>query len=65
MKGDDKKGRSFNLLDVLLFMVVLSIGTLFISAQLFWYVGGVTAILFFIWLFIIWDDIVIWWSTRK
>lgn len=62
-----KKRNEFhlNLLDVLLMFVAASGVCLFISRDLFLFVGGFTAILFCMWLVMVWDDIAIWWSTRK
>lgn len=61
----DKPTRSYSLLAVLAVFVVLTVGSIFVSWQLFYFVAGVTAIIGIIVLTIIWDDIVVWFSARK
>lgn len=57
--------RRFNLRDVFLFFVGISILCLFFaSSQLTWFMTGFTAIIGFIYLITVWDEIVAWWSTR-
>ncbi len=59
-----KKSR-LNILDVLLVSFVLSLILFFVLREVFWYVGGFTLVLFLMYIVLIWDDIVIWFSTRK
>lgn len=58
--------RRINLLDVLLVLVVITVGSFFIvPLALFWFIAGFTAIMGIICLAMAWDEIVVWWSTRS
>lgn len=59
-----KKSR-VNLLDILIVSFVASIVLFFVLREAFWYVGSFTVVLFLIYTVLVWDEIVIWWSTRK
>lgn len=59
------KKSKINLLDILIVCVVLSVLTLIFARDWLPLIGGFTLALFFMWLIFIWDDIVVWWSTRK
>lgn len=54
-----------NLLDILIGLVVLSILSLLFFRDAFVVIGGLTGVLSLMYLVIVWDDIVVWWSTRR
>ncbi len=50
---------------VLAVLLVLTALSWFVSRELFYFTAGFTALMFVIVLVLLWDDLVIWWSTRK
>lgn len=60
-----KNKRKINFLDVVLFFVVLTAASWFVSVMLFWFMVGLTAVLGFVYLVLVWDELVAWWSTRR
>ncbi len=52
-----------NLLDILVVLAILSIVSLVFFRGAFVLIGGITGILFLIYLVFVWDDIVVWVST--
>ena len=60
-----KNKRKINFMDVVLFFVVLTAASWFVSVMLFWFMVGLTAVLGFVYLVLVWDELVAWWSTRR
>lgn len=59
------KERRYNMGPLLGFLAVASLGSFFISRDLFYALSAFTATLLLIMLARNWDDVVIWWATRK
>lgn len=65
MKDSARKSRGLNLLDVLVVLVIATAVSFFVLPEIAWFIGGTALVLGGIYLVMVWDDIVIWWSTRK
>ena len=65
MKDTFKKSRGINLLDILVFLVIATAVSYFVLPEIAYFIGGTTLVFGFIYLVMVWDDIMIWWSTRR